>query len=369
MRKIGIVTYHCVDNYGAVLQAYSLLETVKEISGADVEIVDYRPNVITKNYSLSILPNGGGIVKLISNVISYPFKKLKNNKFNKFTNECVNLSSDSGNISWSDYDCLITGSDQVWNPSITRLAPYYLNLPDVKAKKISYAASIGKDLLSKDELSYLSESLKYVDHVSVREESAVSIVEDILTGKGVTQVLDPVFLKDRADWLKILPKNKRYKDYILVYIMEYNADLFKLASMLANKENKKVIIVSPNANVKTLLKSFKLPGEVLYTEGPIEFLELIVNADYVCTNSFHGTAFSLIFQKKFITVPHGSRNTRLESILNKLGVISQQISHDTLKSTEIDNIPQLFEYDADMVKGRLDTLKESSFDFLRNSIK
>ncbi|MFA0411144.1 polysaccharide pyruvyl transferase family protein, partial [Vibrio splendidus] len=202
MKKIGIVTYHCVDNYGAVLQAYSLLDTVKTLSGADVEIVDYRPIEITKNYSFSILPNNLSLIKLISNTLSYPLKKSKNNKFKSFSKKLIKLSKKPDNVLWDEYDYLIAGSDQVWNPSITRLAPYYLNFPDITAKKVSYAASIGKDELSKDELCYLSESLKYIDHVSVRESSAIGIVKDILTKKDVVQVLDPVFLKEPSDWLK-----------------------------------------------------------------------------------------------------------------------------------------------------------------------
>ncbi|MEZ9207055.1 polysaccharide pyruvyl transferase family protein [Vibrio splendidus] len=369
MKKIGIVTYHCVDNYGAVLQAYSLLDTVKTLSGADVEIVDYRPIEITKNYSFSILPNNLSLIKLISNTLSYPLKKSKNNKFKSFSKKLIKLSKKPDNVLWDEYDYLIAGSDQVWNPSITRLAPYYLNFPDITAKKVSYAASIGKDELSKDELCYLSESLKYIDHVSVRESSAIGIVKDILTKKDVVQVLDPVFLKEPSDWLKILPKKQRFSNYILVYIMEYNSELFDLALKLSKEENKEIIIVSPNANIKTVFKSIKLPGKVLYTEGPIEFLELIVNADYICTNSFHGTAFSIIFQKKFITVPHGSRNTRLESILNKLGIISQQISHDILANTDNSHVVQLFDYDSNVVMSRLNSLKKESFEFLKEAIK
>ncbi|MFA0411089.1 polysaccharide pyruvyl transferase family protein, partial [Vibrio splendidus] len=152
-------------------------------------------------------------------------------------------------------------------------------------------------------------------------------------------------------------------------IMEYNSELFDLALKLSKEENKEIIIVSPNANIKTVFKSIKLPGKVLYTEGPIEFLELIVNADYICTNSFHGTAFSIIFQKKFITVPHGSRNTRLESILNKLGIISQQISHDILANTDNSHVVQLFDYDSNVVMSRLNSLKKESFEFLKEAIK
>ena len=80
MKKIGIITYHCVDNYGAVLQAYSLQDTVKKISSLDVDIVDYRPIEITKNYSFSIIPKNKSVIKLISNLLSYPFKNTKKRK-------------------------------------------------------------------------------------------------------------------------------------------------------------------------------------------------------------------------------------------------------------------------------------------------
>ena len=368
MKKVGIVTYHCVDNYGAVLQAYALLKTVEEISCFDVEIVDYRPAEITKNYSFSILPKNLSVVKFVTNLLSYPFKKTKNKKFKRFESKFIKLSRDLGENGWNCYDYLITGSDQVWNPGITRLAPYYLNFPKLICKKISYAASIGKDNLLKDELSFLKNSIKHIDKISLREESGVSIVKDILPAKAVTHVLDPVFLRSPEDWLTILPKKKRFSDYILVYIMEYNSEMFELAEKLAKQEKKKIIIVSPNANIKTILKSFNLPGKVLYTEGPLEFLELIVNADYICTNSFHGTAFSIIFQKKFITVPHGSRNTRLESILDKLGILEQQIGSEKLKNIGNIQVSKLFEYDEKSVAALLETYKEFSYKFLREAL-
>ncbi|MGD6735123.1 polysaccharide pyruvyl transferase family protein [Photobacterium leiognathi subsp. mandapamensis] len=271
MKKIGIITYHCVDNYGAVLQAYSLLDTTKKLSNMDVEIIDYRPTEITKNYSFSIVPKNRSVVKLFSNLLSYPFKKIKNNKFKKFTTDFIKLSNSSENISWQEYDYIITGSDQVWNPSITRLAPYYLNFPDLKSKKISYAASIGKDVLSSDEINYLTESIQFVDNISVREESAVSIVKNIYPNKNVVQVLDPVFLKSKAEWLNVLPKKQRFSDYILIYIMEYNMDLFKLAEKLAKQKNKKILIISPNANIKTVLKSINLPEKFFIQKDLLNF--------------------------------------------------------------------------------------------------
>lgn len=369
VKKVGIVTYHCVDNYGAVLQAYSLLNTISLLSKYDVEIVDYRPNEITKNYSFSILPESKSLVKFVSNLLSYPFKKNKNKKFLEFSNKHFRLSNKVSSSSWRNYDFLIVGSDQVWNPAITRLEPYYLNFTDIKAKKISYAASIGKDELSADEVSYLSNSIKFVDTISVREDSAVTIIESFFPEKNVTQVLDPVFLKEPSNWLNILPNRKRFSNYILIYIMEYNKDLFSLANKLAEQENKKIIVVSPNANIKTILKSLRLPGKVLYTEGPIDFLELIVNADYICTNSFHGTAFSIIFRKKFITVPHGTRNTRLESILTKLGLLSQQLEPKEMGTLNNKNVANLFDYDTETASARLDILKEKSLKFLKEALK
>ncbi|MBQ4799513.1 polysaccharide pyruvyl transferase family protein [Pseudoalteromonas sp. MMG006] len=369
MKKIGIITYHCVDNYGAVLQAYSLQDTVKKISNLDVDIVDYRPIEITKNYSFSIIPKNKSVIKLISNLLSYPFKKQKNAKFKSFLSNHIKLSDNYYEGIWEEYDVLIAGSDQVWNPGITRLAPYYLNLPKSLAKKVSYAASIGKDNLNESELSYLSTAISLVDNVSVREESAVPIVAKALPNKSVTQVLDPVFLKPAEQWLEILPKTKRFSNYILIYIMEYNEELFKLAKKLSKQENKKIIIVSPNANIKTVLKSLKLPGKVLYTQGPIEFLDLIVNADYICTNSFHGTAFSIIFEKKFITVAHGSRNTRLESILDNLGILSQQLDSKACNAALEKDVATLFQYDNAMVVRKLDDLKERSLKFLVEAVK
>ena len=113
----------------------------------------------------------------------------------------------------------------------------------------------------------------------------------------------------------------------------------------------------------------KLPGKVLFTQGPIEFLDLIVNADYICTNSFHGTAFSIIFEKKFITVAHGSRNTRLESILDNLGILSQQLDSKACNAALERDVATLFQYDNAMVVRKLDDLKERSLKFLVEAVK
>ncbi|MGR5456396.1 polysaccharide pyruvyl transferase family protein, partial [Vibrio alfacsensis] len=122
-------------------------------------------------------------------------------------------------------------------------------------------------------------------------------------------MLDPVFLKKESEWKVLIKSRPLSERYILIYIMEYNHGLLQLAQKLAKKSGKKIFIISPNSNIKTVLKSYNLPGKVFFTKGPEEYLDLIYHADYICTNSFHGTAFSIIFKKDFITVPHGTRNT------------------------------------------------------------
>lgn len=361
IKKIGILTFHCVTNYGAVLQAFSLLDTLKKFNNTDVNIIDFRPEELTKNYEVYLYKRGINVVRLFLNLLTYNTRKNKKTKFQNFEKDFLSLSSFEKN----DFDILISGSDQVWNPSIIKLKEYYLNI-ETSAKKVSYAASIGKGTLDKEELSFLQDSLKNIDTFSLREDSAVKIIKKLFPQKDVVQVLDPVFLKTKEEWKQLIPPTSLYKNYILIYVMEFNDDLIYLARRLSNETNNNIIFISPNASIKTLIKSIKLPGKVLFDLGPLEYLNLIYNANYICTNSFHGTVFSIIFQKKFITVPHSSRNTRLKSILTALGIISQEINSKEVSKKE--NISDLFEYDLEMVSHQLDNLRDDSLKFLEKAI-
>jgi hypothetical protein len=365
IKKIGIVTFHCVTNYGAVLQAFALFDTLNKDNNIDVEIIDFRPSEVTKNYEVKLFKLNKNIVNILTNFITYFIRKSKLRKFITFEKEFLKLS-DFKIKQFNNYDILITGSDQVWNPNISKQKPYYLNLEGNNAKKISYAASIGKDNINQEEKNLLQIYLNKIDTFSVREDSAVQIAKSLFPNKDVTQVLDPVFLKTAEEWMKIFLHKPIYEDYILVYVMEFNSNLILLAKKLSSETKNKILFISPNASIKTLIKSFNLPGKVLFGTGPLEYLNLIYNANYICTNSFHGTAFSIIFQKKFITVPHSSRNTRLKSILTALDIVSQEVNSNKVLNKK--NITELFDYDLEKVSTKLNLLRDDSLKFLEKAI-
>jgi hypothetical protein len=361
IKKIGIITFHFATNCGGVLQAFSLLDTLKKLNNTDVSIIDFRPEELTKNFEVYLYKRGINVAKLLLNLLTYNIRKNKKIKFQSFEKDFLSLSSFEKN----DFDILVSGSDQVWNPSITKLKEYYLNI-ETGAKKVSYAASIGKDTLDKEEINFLQDNLKSIDTFSLREDSAVKIIKKLFPKKDVEQVLDPVFLKTKEEWKKLITPTPLYGNYILIYVMEFNKKLIDLAKKLSNETNNNIIFISPNVSIKTVIKSIKIPGKVLFDVGPLDYLNLIYNANYICTNSFHGSAFSIIFQKKFITVPHSSRNTRLKSILTALGITSQEINSQELSKK--DNISDIFEYDIEMVSNKLDTLRDESIKFLEKAI-
>lgn len=336
MLKIGIITFHDADNYGAVLQAYALTESIKSLDeNAKVEIIDYKISSIVSNYKLFNISHDSSSKMcrtLISSIIYLPIRFIKKYKFNKFRKKNLTLSKKiyykSNDI--ISYEIYIIGSDQVWNPDITRCDPIFdLEFCDETSLKISYAASIGKDNLSIEESNYIKKLIEKIDIISVRENNAKKIIKQ-LTNKPISLVLDPVFLLDSNEWLKVLAKKKSNERYILLYMItdkETEEETCKIADLMSKKMKLPVWYI--NISYKKEGYGFKHLRNV----GPLEFLKLIYNAEFVVASSFHGTAFSIIFKKNFIATPPKNKSSRLNDLLSLLNLEERLI----LSRKDIDN--------------------------------
>lgn len=331
--KIKTITCQHVYNYGATLQAYAL-QNYLESQGHEVEVIDYRLSSHIR-YELFTLFPVGRAYKLVS---AFPFLRFiippyknrhmlktwgRKKAFDTFDRKYLHLTEQTYRTyeelkhSDLDADVYIAGSDQIWNPEYDngRDLGYYLNFGNRNTKKISYAASFGVSSISKEQAEFVKEQLSSFSHISVRETSGVEILKEI--GFRAVACVDPVFLLRREDWIVNLNLKTTSKlKYIMVY--DFNHDNHKMASFvqcLSKQTGLKVLSVNDASNAY-------YADIQINDAGPKEFLEYIYNAEFVVASSFHATAFSLIFNKKFVTYPLGvlSNSSRMENLLNLVGL-------------------------------------------------
>lgn len=322
--KIKTITCHDVYNVGASLQAYAL-ETYLKSLGHEVEIIDYKPEYLAHHkllgvgnsrYDKPILRELYQLAKLPGRVKQKYGKRKK--EFDRFTRKYLSVTTKrykSNQELKSDppeADVYFAGSDQIWNTIFSngRDSAFYLDFAPRFAVKASYAASFATEDVLDEWKPKVKRWLDNLDFISVRESSGVEIAKR-LTNKEVIQVVDPVFLLEAKDW-KIIEKEIRVSEpYVLMYDFDNNEELNLFAHNIAKQNGWKVYSFLKNDNCD---KSF-------YEEGPEVFLWLIHHAEFVVSNSFHATAFSIIFQKQFVVFTRKeSINTRMQDLVSQLGI-------------------------------------------------
>lgn len=325
--KIGILTFHCAHNYGAVLQAYALQEHLCSL-GHEVYIIDYRPNYLVEPYkvfSWKRIPKGLlGIKVLLGECVRLPRYIKRYRSFNSFISKNMHLlPSDFQNAEWN-MDVFVFGSDQIWNKSICGDRFDLMYLGAFKAaehkKKIAYAASAGQ---TNDFLPVLYYLHKF-SAISVRETSLCNVLATE-ANLEVSTVLDPTLLVDVGAFEKILKKPNVPQKYVLVYQVylsdETNRKVIKIAEDIATQIGGVVIDLSFQMSLR---------ARYCRSASPEEFLGYIKYADCVVTNSFHGTAFSIILEKSFYTVKvNSSIDLRAYSLLKKLSLEERFIEQST----------------------------------------
>ena len=322
MKRIGIVTYHRAYSYGAQLQAYATATYFRHI-GYDAEIIDYsnigeskKPGICFKNIKIFIK-------SFISFIMSLPYEDTRRKKFQEFLNNYIPKSKerypDSQSLQGIEdkYDYFITGSDQVWCPDIN-LGDLNFLLDFVKnsLKKFAYAASFGTAELSPYDFQSYKRCLGNFNTILIREVEGQRLIHQML-GYNPPIVLDPTFLLPKTEWEKIANYPlKKEEPYILCFkILSVPLIYQKLINHIQKLTGYKII------NVDSSYRYKPIKGKLYPTAGPREFLGLIQHASYVVTNSFHGTVFSIIFNKPFYTVLNeNNRNSRLTTLTEKLGL-------------------------------------------------
>ncbi len=315
--KIGILTYHSAHNYGAVLQAYATRQYL-HLQGHEVYMIDYRPEAITKRYELSskrfFRKNP---IKILNELKISQAKKIKYDKYVNFI-DLLNLSKPVNQIP-SNLDAYIIGSDQVWNPKITkRFEPFYFadfNFPKGEKKYISYAASAETKALTNDEIEFYKKNLQNFDSLSVREEELKTLLAP-LTSQEITQVLDPTLLLEKQEWDKVAKTPNEKEKYVLVYEVRKDPRTLEFAKNIAEQLGAKVVQLATDVTIN----NYK-DATVDAKAGAEEYVGWIKNAACVVTSSFHGTAFSVIYQKDFYSIAlEDGKNTRVSSLLSKISL-------------------------------------------------
>lgn len=358
MKKTTIITFHSVINYGAVLQAYGLQQVVRKYN-SNVEILDYKPDYVFAKYKL-ISP--GSVFSFFRSLFSLRVYARKKNRFEKFVNDNMTLSKMSGKCSddFSRYytDEIIVGSDQIWNPEITGyFDPFYFGKINehIKCKTISYAASLGKAGITYDESSRLLELLCNIKNISVREEEAKAILEGLAV-KDIEVVVDPTILAGVGCY-DCFTTPQTNVEYVLLFSLTNNAEYVALAEKIAKYKHVRLIEVTNMR--KPLVKKKHM---VVYDAGPAEFLSYIKYASYVVTDSFHGTAFSILFHKEFQTILHNTRGGRMKTLLKSVGLsnrLSSVFTRDLLRE----------QIDWECVEEKLVTERKKSIEFIERALE
>lgn len=328
--KIGILTFHCAHNYGAVLQAYALQTYLNSI-GNNVCIVNYRPKYIKNNIfawykwiSLNPIKTYKKICWQRKTLI-YQWKKRY--AFKHFEKKYLNVKNINLSLSKNNIDCFIFGSDQIWRKSHNCFDPiYYGNFKGCKDKLlVSYAASMGLSTLSTNEKLLLKKWLSSFSMISVRESYLKELLLP-LTSENIEIVVDPTFLLSKTSWEQIAISPNIDKQYILIYQVICNSSTYKMAYEVAKKFNLEIIEISSDFVIKDV------DHKVIYDASPEEFLGWIKNANFIITTSFHGTAFSLIFNKPFISIKQNmTSDLRIESILSMCGQEKRFVNCNNIK--------------------------------------
>lgn len=366
MKKIGIVTFHSAHNYGAMLQALALQQTLCEY---DTKIINYRNKNIDNEYKAFILKKYNNPFKLAKYLFGqiYYFNKSKKrfNIFSEFMNKQLKLTrpyftEEELINNYPDMDIYITGSDQVWNVDITKgLSDIYtLNFGDDKIKRIAYAASIGNSSINDNRDEYINKISK-IDYISVRENDAKKQLDGYIN-KPISVMLDPTLLVSKEQWEnKISDKIKKREPYILCYAPKVDPEYLKIVNYLSKNTNFKIIhFERRNNNYKSVLEN-------AYISDPLDFVELIKNAEYVVTTSFHAVVFSIIFNKNFFAIPHRKTGARVTNLLEKLE-ITDRVYYNF---EEFKNIDYNFNTDWDKVNKKLKEEREKSINWLKNAIE
>ena len=339
--KIKTITCHDVYNVGASLQAYALVTYLREL-GHDAEVIDYKPDYLSNHYPLWGLNNPAydkPVIRELYNLAKLPGRlRARNGKrkaeYDRFTAEFLPLtprrytSNDDLKQNPPEADVYFAGSDQIWNCFFPngKDPAFYLDFAPAGSVRASYAASFAMEDIPEEWKPDVKRRLSRLGHISVRESSGVAIVER-LGIPGAVQVMDPVFLLDSETWASIEKPVPNTEPYVLLYDFDRNPEMVRFARRMAEENGWKLYSVLSCGKCDRCFEQ----------DGPLTFLNLVHHAQFVASNSFHATAFSLIFRKQFVVFNRQEHiNTRMRDLLTLVGTESQLMENAEQRVETVD---------------------------------
>lgn len=364
--KVGILTFHSAKNYGAVLQTFALQHSLK-LMGVDAFIIDRYSGHKSLIHQIYWTFHPRVIVQRLSWLSFDQFSKKylipKTKEYNTSTSLIAFNKTEN-------FDAVIVGSDQVWRMEFSLIGyNYFFDFLDGNnIRKISYAASFGKDKWEESDkvTAHVKKLLNDFSSISVREKSGVNICAETFNTQAI-QVLDPTLLLTKEDYESIVLKNSpvAFNKNLVSYLLGEKQESLKYCDSFAKTNHLGFLDLY---HIYPISSSFSASefGEKRHLHVSVpEWLAQIRNAQYIITNSFHATIFSILFRKQFIVVDHPSGGTdRIISILELLGLNDRFVSNVSEISIE------LFQKSIDWnsVHELLNREKERSISFLHNSL-
>ena len=379
MKKVGICACYTNHNYGSMLQSFATQKAF-EAEGFDCEMIRYRKKrtlgfvlrqvprlfnritvsdkklVIEKKIKLRKHPEAAKEDEIRKKA----FERCQNQYFTKLSPEyCGYDALKTGSVRYAG---IISGSDQVWSPSALATHFYDLTFVPDPVVRASYASSFGVKQIPFYQISRTKYYLNRIPYVSVREQTGQKIVKE-LTGRDVPNVCDPTFLFDGEAWKQFIPVKRIVEGhYIFSYFLGANPEYRKLVSQFSKQQGIKIVAIH---HMDTYVPADEGFGDIVLSDvGPEEFVNLIRGADYVCTDSFHGTIFSILNHKQFMTFNRyndqakDSKNSRIDSLCQVLGLTQRRYQKNVSK--EIQEPIDYCKIDA-----RAADFRKKSFDYIR----
>lgn len=342
--KIALLTYFAADNYGAVLQAYATIKALEQ-KGHEVTLVNY------------IIPEPSR--SWMKNLLLYPkhmkLERFRRKWFKRLTRPYYSTSELQQDPPKAD--CYLIGSDQTWNPFISRemTRGFFLDFGDDKVLRTTYAASFGMSEWEDSEWMTFENAKRLLgrfDFISIRETSGVTLLRDKFGVKDVTQVVDPALLFPRFDELT---GAMTQGDELILYKLVNSANYYEHARQLGR------LLDCPLRSIGSIRR---IKGvRCAYPESLEGWMRRLASARYVITDSFHGTVVSLLYGRQFvICVGNSKRITRIQSLLAQLGLEDRIfLDTDSVKLME-EKLRQTINYEN--VHKRMQTLRQQSLEYL-----
>jgi len=348
------ITYDHTINYGSSLQAYALLRTVESMRLADGTDCSYQIIPIRTFPEWNANPS-------FTTLLLTPLLNLYRAQFQKFDDQYLRFAPLASLKELPSLnrtvDAFMCGSDVVWNPDLNKqFNAFYLDF--ATNYKFSYAASFGKTEIDQGILDKIKKPIAELNAISVRENAALSIVKQC-TDKPAQVVVDPVLLLSEKEWMDVLSTEQRKDKYIFVYITHLSDPIKRFLKTLKEKTGLQIVYSAYGPKQAINLG-------VLQVQTPQKWLRLLHDAEYVVTNSFHATAFSVLFHRKFFTVVNGDPakgiNVRMNDFLNTIGLHDRMISGMPEKM-------DLSEIEFTDVDSKIRSMRAESLEFLRKNLE